>query len=123
MQTVLVIDDDHHTCNLIATILESKSINVISASNTKDGIALAYDINPDLIILDIFLPHPGVNGLDATDIIRDDPALKKIPILMLTANSNATHEQQAYDKGVDGFMIKPFMPKDVLDHVDDIIGL
>lgn len=104
MSKVLYIEDNIHNRMLVRRILMVEDIEVIEAENATEGIALAQEIMPDLILMDLSMPE--VDGLTATRMLRKNPALNSIPIIALTANVMPQDRAQALEV-CDGYIPKP----------------
>lgn len=100
---VLVIDDDPELGKLIDAILKPLEITVHHAYSGEEGLKQAYAIHPDLVILDIMMPD--LDGFDVCSRLRE---LSSLPILMLTARSQANDMLHGFNVGVDDFLRKPF---------------
>ncbi len=103
--SILVIEDDELNMKLIQAVLELGKGKILSAKSAEEGIQLAREHHPDLILMDIRLP--GMNGLEATRFIKDDPELKDIPVVALTAYAYEEDEAEAIDAGCAAFIPKP----------------
>jgi CheY-like chemotaxis protein len=110
MQTVLIIEDYELNARLVEDLLRSgdEPLNVISAYNAEIGLELAHQHKPDLILMDLRIPGPGVDGWTATRIIRRDPELQRIPIVAMTAEIKAADRLRAFEAGCDAYITKPF---------------
>ncbi len=104
-ETILVIEDDHLNLKLCRSILEMEGFNIIAAIKAEEGLKLAREHHPDLILMDIQLP--GMDGLTATKIIKRDPQLKDIPVVALTAHAMDGDDHKAYAAGCSGYITKP----------------
>lgn len=105
MKKVLYIEDTADNRDLVTQILESM-YEVHTAVNGEEGIALARTLQPDLILMDISLPV--MDGLTCTRLIRDDPALNRVPVIALTAHCMVGDRERALAAGCDEFLSKPF---------------
>ncbi len=105
MARVLYIEDDANNRLLVRRILLASDFEVDEAANAYDGIKLAMQSPPDLILMDINMP--GMDGLTATRSIRNIPMLKDIPIIALTANVMQGDREKSLDAGCDGYIGKP----------------
>ena len=103
---ILVIDDDPAILELISSNLELQGYQVESSDNAVDGLALAFQNPPNLIILDLMMP--GVDGFTACQRIRHNDNTKDIPVLMLTALSRTEDKVTGFDAGADDYLTKPF---------------
>jgi two-component system response regulator MprA len=100
---VLVIDDDEHILRMLRRVLRVADHQVKVALDGREGLALAGQIKPDLIILDIMMPGP-----DGFEICRQLRQRTKAPILMLTALASPDHEVEGLEAGADDYLVKPF---------------
>ena len=103
--TVLVIEDNEMNMKLVRSMLMLGRCRVLEAVNAEDGIQLAREHNPELILMDIQLP--GMDGLSATRIIKKDPALKAIPVVALTSYAMQGDNKKASEAGFDAYITKP----------------
>jgi len=118
--TILIIEDNPANLKLATTVLEHAGYRVLSAENAADGIAVAQEEMPPLILMDIQLP--GTSGLDATRMLKSAPKTAAIPIVALTAFAMKGDEERILDAGCDGYIAKPFDYKDLLARVTSFIG-
>ncbi len=115
MTRILYVEDDINNRILVRRILESVGIAVDEAGNAIDGINMAIDNPPDLILMDISMPD--MDGLTATAEIRNIPEIANIPVVALTANVMEGDRERTLDAGCDGYIGKPI---DVDTFVDEI---
>lgn len=111
--TVLIIEDNQLNMKLVRSMLTLAHYQVLEAKDAEDGILLAREHLPDLILMDIQLP--GIDGLDATKIIKDDPILKHIPVVALTSYAMQGDEEKAISAGCNGYIAKPIDTRNFLD--------
>ncbi len=100
---ILVIDDDPDIAKLLTIILKPQGFGVFHACDGREGISNAYELHPDLIILDVMMPD--MDGWDACTRLRE---LSDVPILMLTARSAEADMLRGFSLGADDYMKKPF---------------
>lgn len=105
VHTILIVDDEEDIIELLQYNLEQEGFKTASASNGLDGIELARQIKPDLIILDIMMP--GMDGIETCRRLRQDAYLRHTPILMLTARTEEEMQVQGLDVGADIYFSKP----------------
>mgnify|MGYP000741863760 CR=1 FL=1 len=103
--SILVIEDDELNMKLMRGVLQLGNGHILEAKSAEEGIRLAREHHPNLILMDIRLP--GMNGLEATRFIKDDPELKDIPVVALTAYAQEEDEAEAIDAGCTAFIPKP----------------
>lgn len=120
MKTVLVVDDDTLTQTLFRRLLEPLDIQVVGASSSDEGIRLAREMQPALILMDIYLPGQVGNGLLATRIIRAEDGLRNIPIILITAGVVPYEEVNALP-GI-ACIRKPFELKSLIETVKTALG-
>jgi len=122
MKKVLVVDDDVDFCEATKLLLDSKGYDVVLAHDGKEGLEKMRGEGPDLVILDVMMPE--MNGYDVCVVIKADPALKKTPVILLTAvdqNLFKTTYTQAMGlmTEADDYMAKPVEPQDLVKRVEN----
>lgn len=118
-QTVLIIDDEPKIAQICRDYLTVAGFTVISAETGPLGLAAARRDRPDLIVLDLMLP--GMDGLDVCRNLRQDPLLKDIPIIMLTARVEETDKLIGLELGADDYVTKPFSPRELVARVRAVL--
>ncbi len=114
-KTILVVEDNELNRKLVRAFLQRGSFRVLEADNAELALDLARSEKPDLILMDVQLP--GMDGLTATRILKDDPALKEIPIVALTAYAMDGDEEKTKAAGCDGYITKPIDTRNFFDVV------
>jgi len=112
MATVLIIEDNAANMTLATFLLQSAGHSVLSANDAESGLTLARGKQPDLVLMDIQLP--GMDGLQATALLKADAATRDIPVIALTALAMKGDEQRIRAAGCDGYIAKPLAYKDFL---------
>ncbi len=115
MQTILVVDDDRQIRDFVSDTLQYAGYKTLAASDGAAGIQLAEAHAPDLIILDVNMPH--LNGFQTLDHIRNNSGTNTIPVIFLTANGNYPALRQGMMEGAEDYLIKPVSPHDLLASV------
>ena len=115
MGTVLVVEDNAANMTLAVFLLQSVGHTVLSATDAEAGLTLARDAHPDLILMDIQLP--GMDGLEATQLLKRDDATRAIPVIALTALAMKGDEERIRAAGCDGYIAKPLAYRDFLASV------
>lgn len=105
MAKVLVVEDNAANLTLATFLLTSAGHSVLSVSDAEAGLTLARDERPDLILMDIQLP--GMDGLEATALLKADPVTRDIPVIALTALAMKGDEERIRAAGCDGYISKP----------------
>lgn len=112
MAKVLIIEDNPTNMTLAIFLLQSAGHSVISAIDAELGLMLAREERPDLILMDIQLP--GMDGLQATKLLKRDPATRAIPVIALTALAMKGDEERIRASGCDGYIAKPMRYQEFL---------
>lgn len=118
--TLLVVEDDPNTIALIRLALKTADIHLYVASSGSDGLKLVEQVMPDLVIMDLLLPLPGLRGAEAIAAIKRNPATKHIPVVALSAGGYEIIEK-AMTAGSDEYLSKPFQVKALRAVVDRYI--
>ncbi|HEY6122516.1 MAG TPA: response regulator [Pyrinomonadaceae bacterium] len=118
---VLVVDDSIDNLTVTSLYLQQNGYRVATATNGEEAISVAALIKPDLIVMDLAMP--GVDGLESTRQIRQNDALKDIPVIALTAFSTEGFRRAAHDTGFDGYLTKPVDFARLHDLIGRLIGL
>ncbi len=119
-KTILLVEDNEDNRTVYRTILEHFGYEVIEARNGEDGIRMAREELPDLILMDISIPV--IDGWEATRILKSEEKTSNIPIIALTAHALATDRAKAEEIGCDGYLAKPCEPRRVVAEVEKFIG-
>ena len=114
-QRILVVDDDHEVVRLMRAYLEQAGYEVLVAYDGETAVHNLRREKPDLILLDLMLP--GQDGLTITRLMRNDPTLAHIPIIMLTARIDDTDKIVGLEMGADDYVTKPYNPREVVARV------
>jgi two-component system, cell cycle response regulator DivK len=112
MATILIVEDNDTNMKLSTFLLESADYSVLAAVDAEAGLALARSASPDLILMDVQLP--GMDGLQATALLKADVATRDIPVIALTALAMKGDEERIRAAGCDGYIAKPLDYKDFL---------
>jgi CheY-like chemotaxis protein len=118
--TILLVEDFDDARELYAICLRASGYEVIEAATGDEAVALARSAAPDLILMDMLLP--GIDGWQATAELKQDPRLKHVPIVALTAHALSDERERVSKLGCDGFLAKPCLPPDLIRTVDRILG-
>ncbi len=102
---ILVVDDSADNVAVISLDLQQQGYRVVTASDGEDAVAIAAQMLPNLILMDINLPT--LDGLGATRRIRETDAMREVPIVAITAFGTEGFQRAAYDAGVSGYLTKP----------------
>ena len=102
---VLLIEDNVVNQELVTDLLEAHGFSVHRAQSAEDGLRLVRDVAPDLVLMDLSLP--GMDGLEATRVLKSDPRTRRLPVIALTAHAMRGDERIALRAGCDGYLTKP----------------
>jgi len=116
MKKILIVDDEQDIVESLKFVLETSDYICYCAYNGEDGLRLAKEIMPDLIILDVMMPK--INGYKISRLLKFDNKYKNIPILMLTARSQEEDKLIGEETGADEYITKPFDLEYVLQKVN-----
>jgi two-component system cell cycle response regulator DivK len=119
MPRILYIDDDFANRLLVKRVLLAEGFDVDEADNAHDGIQLAVTHHPDLILMDIAMPE--INGLEATNRIRNMPDIAKVTIIALTANAMHGDREMILEAGCDGYISKPINIDTFVDEISQFL--
>ncbi len=120
MSLVLIVEDNDKNLKLVRDVLQAKGYQTLEAGTGEDGIRLAQERHPDLVLMDIRLP--GMNGIQALAALRADPGTRNIPVIAVTASVMQQDRKQITDAGFDGYVGKPIALHELLDAVAKAIG-
>jgi CheY-like chemotaxis protein len=116
---ILVVDDEPSIVKLVKTTLESRGYDVITAFDGQEAIIEAKLHKPDLILLDVMMPH--MDGNEARKRLLADPVTKDIPVIHLTAVGDFDKQREALSDGATDYIVKPFTPSDLANQVGDML--
>ena len=112
---ILVVDDYQDAREMYAEYLQFSGFRVAEARNGNEAVAQAFSLRPDLILMDLSLP--GMDGWDATRVLKADERTKHIPVVALTGHALAGASEGARKAGCDSFVTKPCLPDDLVVEV------
>lgn len=122
-QTVLIVDDSATTRAMIKRIVTLCGIdaaNVLQAADGKEGLDVLDSNDVDLVLADLHMPVMG--GLEMTRRILEDPTLRHVPVVIVSADPNAARIDELKQQGVRGYLAKPFTPESFRDVLGQILG-
>ena len=119
---ILIADDHPLMRHALKDILEKQEdFHVVAeADDGEEAVRLTCEMVPDVIIMDILMPK--LNGLEATRILKNDPATKNCKIIMLTAKGQQTEREKGIEAGADDYFVKPFSPLELIRKVEEFLG-
>jgi phosphate regulon transcriptional regulator PhoB len=119
MKTILLIEDDRDIVELVRYNLEKEGYRVIALGEGASGLAQLRKSPPDLLVLDLMLPK--ISGLEVCKEVRRQPALNRLPILMLTARGEEADRVVGLELGADDYVTKPFSPRELAARVKALL--
>jgi two-component system, cell cycle response regulator DivK len=115
VSTILIVEDNEKNMKLARDVLQAKGYATLEATTGEDGVRLAREMLPDLVLMDIQLP--GINGIEALRQLRADGATARIPVLAVTASVMEQDRRQITQAGFDAYVGKPINLKEFLEAV------
>jgi DNA-binding response OmpR family regulator len=117
---VICADDDADILSLVALRLERAGFDVATAKDGEEALALARARTPAVIVLDVMMPRVG--GVEVIAALRDDPALKDVNVILLSARAQDADVQRGLEAGADSYLVKPFKFGDLADEIERVLG-
>jgi two-component system alkaline phosphatase synthesis response regulator PhoP len=117
---ILVIEDEPSIQRLIGYALQTKGYEVLVAGDGQQGLDTVRSEFPDLILLDMVMPHMG--GMEVLKVVKGDPRLKHIPVLVVTASAQKGDAEKAIRMGAAGYLIKPFHVPMLYERVEELLS-
>ncbi|OGQ84430.1 MAG: hypothetical protein A3F90_18275 [Deltaproteobacteria bacterium RIFCSPLOWO2_12_FULL_60_19] len=119
-ELILIIEDNEKNRKLARDVLQVKGYRTIESETAEEGLKLAAEKSPALILMDIQLP--GIDGITALKQLRADPKTKGIAVIAITASAMTHNRQTMLAEGFDGYQTKPISLKDFLGEVERVLG-
>jgi len=116
---ILVVEDHEDNRRIVRDLLTPSGYEVVEAVTGDEGVSMAGTHRPDLILMDIQLP--GLDGYEATRRIKADPALRAIPIIVVTSYALSGDDVKAREAGCDAYVTKPFSPRALLAKIREFV--
>ncbi len=120
MGRVLVVDDEPDVLLLCRLNLQQRGHELLEAADGSTALEIARDLHPDVIVLDLMLP--GISGYDVLEALQRDTETTNIPVLVLTAKSLRADRERSHGLGASAFLTKPFLPNELCEMVDSLVG-
>jgi CheY-like chemotaxis protein len=117
MKKILIVDDQLEVRELVEVTLRVGDYHILKAQSGEEAIAVVKAEQPTLIIMDIMMPG-GMDGLEATRILKNDPETQNCKIIMLTAKGQQSDIERGLAAGADDYFIKPFSPLELIKKVE-----
>ncbi|MBS1140415.1 MAG: two-component system response regulator [Proteobacteria bacterium] len=120
-KVILIVEDQSDIRKLIRMTLEIGSSEIHEAENGEAGWHMVKALRPDLVLLDVMMPG-SLDGYQVCQKIRQEPALKHIPVVLLTARGQQADFEMGRQAGADAYLTKPFSPLELIDTVDAMLA-
>ncbi len=118
-ELILIVEDNPKNLKLVRDTLQVKGYQTVEAETGEEGLRVARERHPALVLMDIQLP--GISGIDALHRLRADPETRAIPVIAITASVMAQDRERIMAAGFDGFQGKPISVKELLETVRQIL--
>ena len=118
-ELILIVEDNEKNRKLVRDVLQHTGYKTLEAETGEDGVRLAQESHPALVLMDIQLP--GMNGIEALGRLRADPKTKKIPVIAVTASAMTHDRAKIMSAGFDGYQSKPINVKEFLVAVREML--
>lgn len=117
--SVLIVDDDPVIQLLLRVNFEMDGFEVLTADDGEQGLEMAKNVNPDLVLLDVLMPK--LDGYEVLKAIRADETIKDLPVVLLSAMARDVDKEKGLDAGADAYLTKPFDPLKLLKEVKGLV--
>jgi CheY-like chemotaxis protein len=116
---ILVVDDEVETVELVRAIFERRGYDVVGALHSREGLRLAREHGPTVILIDLMMPD--LNGFELCRQLRDDPLTARIPRVIFSARESASDQAEAVAAGADRYLVKPVRMQHLIGVVEGLI--
>ena len=116
---ILIADDNENIRDALTYLLEDEGYELLLAKDGADTLRKVREKKPDILFLDIMMPE--INGYDVCRTIKNDPDLKSIYVIMLTAKGQVAEQERGKEVGADEYIVKPFSPMEILTRVKSLL--
>ncbi len=116
---ILIADDNENIREALTYLLEDEGYSLSMAKDGAETLAKVREVHPDILFLDIMMPE--INGYDVCRTIKNDPELRNIYVIMLTAKGQAAEQERGRAAGADEYIVKPFSPMEILAKIKNIL--
>jgi two-component system cell cycle response regulator DivK len=116
---ILIVEDNDKNLKLVRDVLQHQGYQTIEAGTGEDGVRLAKERRPDLVLMDILLP--GIDGIAALGQLRADPATRAIPVIAVTASVMTHDRKKILESGFDGYQSKPIKVRELIEAVRETL--
>ena len=117
---VLLVEDNPANLALMKYLLEASGYTILTATNGREGVVVAQQESPDVILMDLQMPN--MNGYEAARQVKEVPALRGVPIIAVTAAAMVGDRDKILARGFDGYIAKPITPERFVSEVEGFIA-
>lgn len=117
---ILIVEDNEKNRRMLRDILQVNGYRTVESETAEEGIRIARQEQPDLVLMDIQLP--GMNGMEARKLMHEDPATRHIPVVAVTASAMVHDQAEIERTGFDAFHYKPIRIREILQTVRKFVG-
>jgi len=117
---VLVVDDEVYILHILDFSLNAEGYEVITAEDGEQGLAKAKSEQPDLVVLDVMMPK--IDGYEVCRQLKQDPKMKDVPVILLTAKGRDIDRKLGLEVGADDYITKPFSPNKLIEKIGSFLG-
>jgi two-component system alkaline phosphatase synthesis response regulator PhoP len=117
---ILVVDDEVYILHILDFSLNAEGYEVITAEDGEQAIEKAKQEEPDLVVLDVMMPK--VDGYEACRKLKQDPKMKDVPVILLTAKGRDIDRKLGLEVGADDYITKPFSPNKLIEKIGSFLG-
>ena len=121
MNKILIVDDEEKVRKLVEITLSIGKVEILQASSGEEGLKIARETKPDIILLDVMMPG-RFDGFDVCKLLKEDPATRDIYIIMLTAKGQKADKEKGLALGADDYFVKPFSPMELMEKTEKILA-
>ena len=120
MAKILIAEDERDIRDLVAFTLRFAGHEVFAASNGEEAVEMSPQVNPDLIFMDVRMPR--MTGYEACRTMKENPDLRDVPVVFLSAKGQESEIQQGLDAGAEEYLLKPFAPDQLTVRIKSILA-
>jgi len=121
MKKILIVDDQPHVRDLVATTLRIGPYHILQAGNGPEAVQLAQREKPDMILLDVMMLEGGMDGFEVCRRLKADQETRQCYIVMLTARGQKRDIQEGLAAGANAYFVKPFSPLELMVKVEEVL--
>jgi len=116
---ILVVDDEIYIVHILEFSLTMEGYDVITAADGEEALRRVEEDEPDLVVLDIMMPR--MDGYEVCRRLREDPATRNLPVILLSAKGRPMDRDLGLDAGADDYIVKPFSPRRLLEKIRELM--